>query len=123
MTTQSHRRLRRQVLAAAFGCLALTASTAHAGGYLMIPPSVQHFHGPELTGPEFTYDASAPLTRWEQDSAYDTAKECEAARVQQVNGTPPNNGVFAPADYHRLIEWADHFECVATNDPRLREGR
>jgi hypothetical protein len=115
---------RRAIVAIAFSCLALTAGTANAGWYLLKPPHVQHDHGLGYeTGPEFTFDSSAPLTRWEQDGAYHTAKECEAARQEERYGTPANNGVLAPAGYHRLIEWADHFECVATNDPRLREGR
>jgi len=46
------------------------AALALVGWYLMLPPMTG-------TGAEWTVDINAPIAKWEQSGAYDTAQSCE----------------------------------------------
>jgi hypothetical protein len=127
---QSHRRLRQQLFAAAFSCLALTAGTARAaqGWYLMQPHLLAADGsyrflclGPRSEGCE-------PLSAWLQEQAYDSATECEAGRQSTIeseiyterlaHGLKPRQ-----AGNDKRFRWLMQYRCVASDDPRLRERR
>lgn len=111
--------------AAAALALAMAPATSGAGGfYLLLAPR-------KVSG---AADSGAPLTQWSHETSYDTARECEAARLERFRrrallerpgppppGLPPEGG--APAE---LEEEASRramnaeSRCVASDDPRLR---
>jgi hypothetical protein len=51
------------------------AAFALVGRYLMIPPWASYGK----------FDADAPLSRWKQSNAYDSAAECEQDRATLIN--------------------------------------
>ena len=63
-----------------------------AGWLLMTPPSMKQ-EG------KMTPNSEAPLSEWHQDSAYDTARECEAARIVNFGGMK-HEGRSDLADYY-----------------------
>jgi hypothetical protein len=85
----------------------LRHATAFAlvGWYLMTPPAQSHplFKGDDL-------DTAAPLSKWTLWGSYDSAKECDAGRTEQIKTAAP----------HLAFEILEA-ECIATDDPRLKE--
>jgi hypothetical protein len=86
------------------------AALTLVGWYLMAPPisSVKSKRNPSSG----LYDAysTRPLGAWEIDGSYDTARECRAAldkANQQAKQGCPDCSALA--------------ECIATDDPRLKE--
>jgi hypothetical protein len=109
------------------------AAIALMGWYLMLPPIVQ---GP-VTNPKcqqgYRADASLPLSGWTVDTAFDTAKECEATRDQahdevrhdQTEEHLSREGLSAEQlsslCAHRVrLEQLAQATCVSTDDPRLK---
>jgi len=105
------------------------AALALTGWYLMAPPVG--------ASPEIGYyvDIRKPISAWRMLSPHDTAKECdEAARralrtkIEQ-NGGKPIYSMPAPKTETELglllrkmqIESYYRAECIATDDPRLKE--
>jgi hypothetical protein len=86
-----------------------TAALALVGWYLMVPPRVIR---PQAPGQQ-TFDYGAPLSRWVVSSAYDTAHECEGARFLNRQGHRQNTDPLK-AEF-------DAAQCIATDDPRLKE--
>ncbi len=78
------------------------AALALVGWYLMMPP-----RDPLTALP----DHSAPMTRWLQLEAFDTAKECQAAKFAYHERLAKKDQ--ARADYELLSD------CVESNDLRL----
>src|ERR1700731_3924690 len=74
-------RYRRMTVFVVLGLLALTASPAISadGWYLMAPP----WHTATKPG-EDELDTTAPLVKWQQIRAFDTARACENARLAIV---------------------------------------
>jgi hypothetical protein len=98
-------------------CNAPGAATAGQGWYLLAPPTTEA----KSPGYAFRSDATRPLAEWGQRSAFDTAKECEAALAEErrkyplrTTGTPVEMSMGAHIALSR---------CVASDDPRLGEGR
>jgi len=96
------------------------AALAHVGWYLMLPPL--RAEGPR-TDPNtsFKADLSAPLSQWKTISTgkrFDTKEECEAypAHLMKLLHDPKK-----PGAEHALKYWLDRSQCVATDDPRLKE--
>ena len=89
------------------------AALALVGWYLMIPPSLGGFQ----------YDLTAPISKWQQDSSYDSADNCEEHRMK----------VFDMLTKHKVrnldAKTQDgnartffYSKCIATDDPRLKEN-
>jgi len=80
------------------------AALALVGWYLMIPPR---------SSGQKAVDSGAPLSKWTVSSAYDAAHECEGAKFLNREGhkqdTDPLKAAF------------DAAQCIATDDPRLKE--
>ena len=121
---------RKLLAAAAFSCLALTASTAHAGWYSLTPP-VDPF--------KLVVDDAAAISRWLNRGSFDSARDCEDAdqheyevtkrmeanmdRREQQDALKAKNGDKAAkervdfrAKMHAEAEAQDpgHFECGLT---------
>lgn len=107
--------------------LALTMAPAAswAGGfYLLVAPR-------KVSG---AADSGAPLAQWSHEMSYDSARECEAGRVERFRrraslerpGAPaprPREDGGAPAELdEEVLRHAMNAEsrCVASDDPRLR---
>ncbi len=77
------------------------------GWYLMLPPLADYrINGQHIASMR---DTSAPFSKWTTLSSFDTAAECEKALV--VNSEAAlNRG-----------EGDQPYQCVATDDPRLKE--
>jgi len=91
------------------------AALALVGWYLMVP---------SLVGDPFRVDADAPISRWEIDSSYDSASDCEAAlsraiREKGLTYSESRRAVKAgsTAMLHLPFGMA---KCIATDDPRLK---
>ena len=94
--------------------LLLAGSPAWAGGwYLMVAPS------PNAAKDDYSPDPDRPLATWHQQSAHDTASDCEEARRRILNFTRPPD---MPADkWIRLtVRWTSGTLCIASDDPRLK---
>jgi hypothetical protein len=91
------------------------AALALVGWYLMVPP---------VSSPG-KLNETAPLSKWSQDSAYDTAANCEQYRMTMALTSGQFAAVFSKDE--RASATAkfneDRFldgHCVATEDPRLK---
>jgi hypothetical protein len=95
------------------------AALALVGWYLMIPHMVQ-------TGP-FTSSfggSKAPNGSWDVQATFGTSEACEAARTVYVADTNNNFRYRSESDPMVRRELAEEkivAECVATDDPRLKE--
>jgi hypothetical protein len=90
-------------------------SLAVLGWYLMVPP---------LTGRPAPDDLNldAPLGRWTVYEAFDRAAECEEAKVRADENllAADQAGHPRPAWAHGQITMS---QCIASDDPRLKERR
>ena len=133
------RAVRRASLLVAFYLLT-SAATAYAGGwYLLAPP-----WRTEIKEGEDEFDTLAPLTRWEQKGACDTARTCEYVRLGIIksleNGDkerldraaqsyvrqPGPGDPLQTKEGQEYLRWslavtqARASRCVSISDPRLR---
>jgi hypothetical protein len=107
------------------------------GWYLMTPPQATNGQGLALVGPDF----HAPLNQWQkskmgepgkQFEAFDSKEACEAYRAFSIQdarkkllNAPP--GIAEVPSETRNVEWTYflgtlHVQCVASDDPRLKEN-
>lgn len=110
------------------------AALALVGWYLMVPPSIAETswgcaggvtdwllgawigdakHRDNCTKLMEIADSNAPLSKWLRLDAFDTIKECDAERRENLargrdNGSRATSPPMQP-------------ECVASDDPRLKE--
>jgi hypothetical protein len=91
------------------------AALALLGWYLMVPRF-------EHQGDRMTPADGAPLSTWTVSYAFDTAAECQAGKRsdQEVQAKRakenPSNEYF-----QALSEGSFRSQCIASDDPRLRE--
>ena len=99
------------------------ASLAFIGWYLMLPPL--HFVGPANDPYSVAIvDSKAPLSRWLPMMTFETHQECNdfSARFAR-NLRKSVNTERDKKDVETLIEiWLDKYQCVATEDPRLKNN-
>jgi hypothetical protein len=107
------------------------AALTLVGWYLMLPPT-------DGTG-RFRLNLDAPIARWEIDTGFDTARECEQQKILDSNDyvhlysepklkhlTEVLEGKL-PAESNAEFGVAQAFQrkafekCVASDDPRLNE--
>lgn len=76
------------------------AALALMGWYLMMPPG----------------DSNAPIARWHLIASFDTARECWAEQKQELD-------YYQDPKHPDVNTWAqwNTAECIATDDPRLKE--
>jgi hypothetical protein len=82
------------------------AALALVGWYLMTPPLAKDAIHP---------DKSVPLKNWNRFQSFDSAKECE----QRLMGFVKNYFVAKGPDFY--WEPLADGECIASDDPRLKE--
>ncbi len=91
---------------------------AGQGWYLVTPPMVK-----SPSGGTPTFNMKAPLSRWDSQSAFDTARECEDFKAQAISlykeqsinkptAKERSESIFAHEATVRAI-------CVASDDRRL----
>ena len=83
------------------------AALAVVGWYLMTPPWVA----------QGTFDATAPVSKWHQASAYDSAAECQSYRSSMLDYYKAHPKA-KDADWFERVFGAS--QCIATDDPRLK---
>jgi hypothetical protein len=75
---------------------------ALAGWLLMLPPPIKQ-------GGKLTPNTNAPLSDWKQRAAYDTARECEAARFDNFSTSKlDGDGDMADVFIHARCVPAEH---------------
>jgi hypothetical protein len=86
------------------------AALALVGWYLMTPPlSLSSSH-------QAGVDLSKPLSEWVRIESYDTASDCNK-EIEAIN----NRAVSYAREHHAMMLELFHGQCVATDDPRLKE--
>ncbi len=90
------------------------AALSLVGWYLMVPP----WSGPDK------FDEKAPLSKWDQDSAYDTAATCEQDRLTNVYTAGACVALMSATDSARATVRFNHDRflagrCVSSDDPCL----
>ena len=84
------------------------AALALVGWYLMVPPPV---------GSNFdSFDKNAPLSKWRQPAAFDSAAACEQYRTEAIDTFQKRTD--ANGDYNVNLYIAGR--CVTSDDPRLK---
>jgi hypothetical protein len=94
------------------------AALALVGWYLMLPPMNSWRGLPWI-------ERNAPLSKWKQSAAFNSAKDCEVARGKHETDL----GLAVKSNMAREHEVGrnpsapidDGALCIATDDPRLRE--
>lgn len=77
------------------------AALALVGWYLMVPPS---------------HHLLAPIADWAHFDSYDSATECRDAQMDlMIKSKDPDSKM------HRMMEAIAASECIASDDPRLKE--
>jgi hypothetical protein len=92
------------------------AALALMGWYLMVPPvtSVELFGaGTRWTTAD---QKPPPLSSWLIEDTYGAAQECSAGRQQLINSARKETGLSSSGRATWLMA-----ECIATDDPRLKE--
>jgi hypothetical protein len=84
------------------------AALALVGWYLMAPAAYPAKNG------MWRWDAAAPLSRWKLVKSFDSAVQCEAELLERQRGAKMEN----KASVRNFVE---SFQCIASDDPRLRE--
>jgi len=86
---------------------------ALVGWYLMVPP---------LTKGQKTYDAAAPLQSWGVFRSFDSAAQCETYRASLLEERYRQPTTKEDVALQALVNWPGfRLQCVATDDPRLKE--
>lgn len=85
------------------------AALALVGWCLMIPPLSRSSSG------EIGSDFSRPLSEWFPVGVYDTEADCD----KEINAM--NQRAASMAREHRTMLSLSHAQCIASDDPRLKE--
>ncbi|HEY9156722.1 hypothetical protein [Candidatus Binatus sp.] len=108
-------------------CYRHAAALALVGWYLMVPPPPQDARDPNP-------NEKAPMSQWSLHDSFDTAAECRHAKTleeKRLHGMfvkqsdPPHNpfrlhsglAELSRVLYRQMLA----AECIATDDPRLKE--
>jgi hypothetical protein len=86
------------------------AALALVGWYLLMPPVSRSSSG------KLASDLSRPLSEWDRIGVFDSEPSCnkEIDRMHQVD-------VDWARSHHVMMLDLSHPQCVATDDPRLKE--
>jgi hypothetical protein len=97
------------------------AALALVGWYLMVPPIYKIARG------QYELDRDAPLTEWINTKGFDSADDCDEGKSLNIKQTSnllrmtfPKRGNFSTDPNWRR---AFYGQCIATDDPRLKEKR
>jgi hypothetical protein len=94
------------------------AALVLVGWYLMVPP-LKIEGPPDDPKTPVDVDTKAPLSQWKNIGSFDTAKQCydyPEHFLGMLRSNGKEHGGDAMAKY-----WFDHSQCIATDDPRLKE--
>jgi hypothetical protein len=89
------------------------AALALVGWALMMPP-------PRPVGDHFKTNFSAPLSKWATVRTFDSQSQCETARAVYQQKPTGNLVIMLGAAEAQATTKAS--QCVADDDPRLKEG-
>jgi hypothetical protein len=97
------------------------AAFALVGWYLLMPNLVPHSGVPAANIPSNKlFDLNAPLAKWRQWQAFDSAQACENERIELRDKLKINQKSAADFD----VEQSGSLifgRCIATDDPRLKQ--
>ena len=91
------------------------------GWYLMLPPASGQNGIPQLM-------IDAPISHWTVAESFDTSKDCEKeldlrrTNFEKIYKKTNHNNVGEEFWSGLYMAAADSAECVATDDPRLKDG-
>jgi len=78
------------------------------------------------TGWSAQFDPDTPVSRWLVVNSYDSAADCDFARVGRIftamDALDRSPDQIRRERRHKLLIWAYLWECDARDDPRLRRG-
>jgi hypothetical protein len=83
------------------------AALALVGWYLMVPPGA-------MKGNVWTFSSNAPIRQWKVSDPFDTAADCARALRRHIDAVNPSG---SPDLYAYWLS----AQCIATDDPRLKE--
>jgi hypothetical protein len=94
------------------------AALALVGWYLMVPPQLVS-PGHETAN----VDAAVPLNKWTVWQAFDTAIECESQLETLKEGALQRTQTGQSREFMQKLLDNQFFrgQCIATDDPRLKE--
>ena|SRR5208337_381242 len=94
------------------------AALALVGWYLMAPP----FHH-KNTGVIDSVESEAPLSTWTLIDSFDTAAECRSGHEKNIAAErlSGQSSHLSPEIEAVRVLAAFHAQCIATDDPRLKE--
>jgi len=83
------------------------AACAWAGGWYLLTPPVEIDRGARRAW----FDDGAPLSEWEHEGSYDSAKDCEAVTLKKR--------VKIRGQWVAVASGERHSRCIAADVPRL----
>jgi hypothetical protein len=93
---------------------AIAAALALVGWYLMVPPLYQQTEG------KWKLDLHAAINEWQLVDSYDSADACKQGLSDHLRVM--RQGTFAnPAEKPDAIFQLQTGQCIATDDPRLKD--
>ena len=95
---------------------AVLPAWAGQGWYLMTPPTGEYDSSMKTT----TLLFKAPIKKWNQEQAYDTAAECEAGKKYHFNLSMENKDKEPSIIYRIRPTMFSNSLCIASDDPRLK---
>jgi hypothetical protein len=95
------------------------AALALVGWYLMVPPMTGSADRDRVVRHPIV-EMTAPLSEWETEGSYDSAKECRGAIQDNLQFIAHRH--FETVDEQNAANTQSQLgQCVATDDPRLKE--
>jgi hypothetical protein len=91
------------------------AALALVGWYLMLPP---------IPTDRLLVNTDAPISKWEQYQAFDSAQECEATNLyihKEARKVRRDRRVHPATLDDAMAEQYINGECIEADDPRLKE--
>jgi hypothetical protein len=83
----------------------------------MIPPRVSDW-------PVLVYDTNAPLSKWQQNGSFDTAKECDEDKKKtaglMLQTIEKMSGEDKQKAMQSIMAMLSGPQCIARDDPRLK---
>jgi hypothetical protein len=104
------------------------AALALVGWVLLLPPLV--LPRSEVRPEPLDVDRKAPLSEWIREDSFERAEDCEKARKALPDEVRNQRSVVIPGkmgaaeieqSHANLVRGARYAQCVATDDPHLKE--
>ena len=114
------RRLSWPLFACLLVCLWTGEGFGAGGWYLLLPPGT--FDDSDPANPVFQMDNTVPMSRWRHLGSYDSAKECEKGKAEEVRSVTVLPVTAKGGEVTKLHLWLRTGEarCIMSDDPRLK---